>query len=98
MDYVLAALRMRRPDEAEKLILFQRCLPALMECRMYLSTAPTQLSDDEEQAFARMRKGEVEVAYGFSSVMEKASLCRVCPAMRSHPISLAGLRSCKPRR
>ena len=92
VDYVLASLRlrMRGPDEAEKLLLFQRCLPALMECRMYLSTAPTRLSCDEEQAFARLRKGDVDLAYGFSSVMGKASLCRVCPAMRSRPRSLAG--------
>ena len=98
VDYVLAALRMRRPDEAEKLLLFQRCLPALMECRMYLSTAPTRLPCDEKQAFARMMKGDVDLAYGFSSVMEKASLCRVCPAMRSCPRCLAGRWSWRPRR
>ena len=90
VDYVLAALRLRRPDEAEKLLLFQRCLPVLMECRMYLSTAPTRLPCGEEQAFARMRRVDVDLAYGFASVMEKVSLCRVCPAMRSPPRGMAG--------
>ena len=90
VDYVLAALRMRRPDEAEKLLVFQRCLPALMDSRVCLSTAQTRLSFGEKQAFAALRKGDADLAYGFFRVMEEASLCRVCPAVCSCPRSLAG--------
>ena len=90
VDYVHAALRMRRPDEAEKLLLFQRCLPALMDSRVCISTAQTRVSFVERQAFTALRKGDADLDYGFSRIMEKASLCRVCPAMRSRPRSLAG--------
>ena len=79
---------MRRPDEAEKLLLFQRCLPALMDCRIYLSTSPTLLSYDEEQAFAALTKRDVDLAYGLSQSYGKwlallgvlCSLGWICPA------------------
>ncbi len=85
MHYVLAAVHMRRPDEAEKLLLIQRCLPALMDCRMYLSTALNWLSCHEEQAFAALRERDGDVAYGFSGIMNKGSLSRVCPATTCRP-------------
>ena len=81
LDYVLAALRMRRPDEAEKLLLFQRCLPALMECRVCLSTAQTRLSYGEKQALAALSKGDADLDFGFYCIAANSSLCWVCPAM-----------------
>ena len=72
---------MKRPCEAEKLLLFQRCLPALMKCRLCLSNAQTRLSYGEKQALTALSKGDADLDFGFNSITANRSLCWVCPAM-----------------
>ncbi len=86
---------MKRPREAEKLLLFQRCLPALMECRFCLSKAQTRLSYGEKQALAALREGDADLDFGFDSIAANRSLCWVCPAMpcRKEVRQLGGLNA-----
>ena len=89
LDYVLVALRMRRPDEAEKLLLFQRLLPALMESRVYQSNAQTRLSHEKKLLFDAVRKCDTDLACGFSLFDEDmAWLSWVCPAIPCCPRKL----------
>lgn len=55
-----------RLDDAEKMVLFQRLLPALFECHAQLSVVRSKLSPGEARLFAALAEGDRDLHAGCS--------------------------------